>query len=94
MALGTLVPAVITVQCPSRCHVTGAEAESQLIRHRVAVRHGTGETLRCTVYSEQYSCTVVTTGNVHCTLSPAPETHLVTLEGKRETRIFYIWTFI
>ena len=51
MTLGTLVPAVITVQCPSRCHVTGAEAESQLIRHRLAVRHGTGETLRCTVNS-------------------------------------------
>ena len=88
MTLGVmthLCHAVITVSV-SRCHVTGTEAESQLIRHRLAVRHGTGETLRCTVYS----CTVVTTGNVHCTLSSAPETLTWSLsrgEGG-ETRMF------
>ena len=86
MTLGTLVPAVITVQCPSRCHVTGAEAESQLIRHRVAVRHGTGDTLRCTAaLCPLYSCTVVTTGNVHSGDSYSPG-H--SRGEKRETHLF------
>ena len=58
MTLGVMVSHLCPLSPHSRhrCHVTGTEADSQLIRHRVAVRHGTGDTLRCT---ELYS--------VHCT---------------------------
>ena len=87
MTLGVIVTHLCLLSSPCHwCHVTGAEAESQLIRHRVAVRHGTGDTLRCTaVLCPLYSCTVVTTGNVHSGDSYSPG-H--SRGEKRETHLF------